>query len=59
LCENVHPDGLETAEALQLEDGSTLLIQEIPNFLDGHTIQLEDGTTAFVHPNIKAGGNIK
>jgi hypothetical protein len=53
----VCPDGLET-ETLQLEDGSTLLIQEIPKFLDGHTIQLEDGTTAFVHPNIKAGGNI-
>jgi len=50
------PDGLET-EALQLEDGSTLLIQEIPKFLDGHTVQLEDGTTAFVHPTIKAGGN--
>ncbi|PNF37117.1 Zinc finger protein 76 [Cryptotermes secundus] len=48
-------DGLETAEALQLEDGSTLLIQEIPKFLDGHTIQLEDGSTAIVHPNIKAG----
>ena len=51
----MYPDGLET-EALQLEDGSTLLIQEIPKFLDGHTIQL-DGTTAFVHPSIKAGGN--
>ncbi|KAJ4427724.1 hypothetical protein ANN_25376, partial [Periplaneta americana] len=48
------PDGLE-AEALQLEDGSTLLIQELPKFLDGQTIQLEDGTTAFVHPNLKAG----
>lgn len=52
----IYPDGLE-AEALQLEDGSTLLIQEIPKFLDGHTVQLEDGTTAFVHPSIKAGGN--
>jgi hypothetical protein len=52
----VCPEGLET-EALQLEDGSTLLIQEIPKFLDGHTVQLEDGTTAFVHPNIKAEGN--
>jgi hypothetical protein len=50
-------DGLE-AETLQLEDGSTLVIQEIPKFLDGHTVQLEDGTTAFVHPSIKAGGNI-
>lgn len=52
------PDGLET-EALQLEDGSTLLIQEIPKFLDGHTIQLEDGTTAFVHPSIKAGDSFQ
>jgi hypothetical protein len=55
----MHSDGLETTEAVQLEDGSTLLIQEIPKFLDGHTVQLEDGTTAFVHPNLKAGGNIK
>ncbi|PSN33794.1 hypothetical protein C0J52_19500 [Blattella germanica] len=47
-------ESLET-EALQLEDGSTLLIQEIPKLLDGHTIQLEDGTTAFLHPNLKAG----
>jgi hypothetical protein len=55
----MHPDGLETTEAVQLEDGSTLLIQEIPKFLDGHTVQLEDGTTAFVHPSLKAGGNTK
>ncbi|KDR21671.1 zinc finger protein 76-like [Zootermopsis nevadensis] len=51
---NLDADGLET-ETLELEDGSTLLIQEIPKFLDGHTVQLEDGTTAFVHPSIKAG----
>ena len=42
-----------------MEDGSTVLLQEIPKLLDGQTIQLEDGTTAFVHPNIKAGGKEK
>ncbi|KAJ9595010.1 hypothetical protein L9F63_013676 [Diploptera punctata] len=47
--------GVETleTEVLQLEDGSTVLFQEIPKLIDGHTFQLEDGTTAFVHPNLK------
>ncbi|CAG2059242.1 unnamed protein product, partial [Timema podura] len=35
-------------ETLQLEDGSAVLIQEIPNFLEGQPITLEDGTTAFI-----------
>ncbi|GLH00478.1 Protein glass [Gryllus bimaculatus] len=36
------------AETVQLENGRTVYLQEIPKFVDGQAVQLEDGTTAYL-----------
>lgn len=45
----------EEVQLADLSEDGAVIVQHLPKFLEGHAIQLEDGTTAILPTGVKEG----